>query len=154
MIVYLIPSDDPRIQYLSFSLWVLLYSCPIPMSYLLNEKRVKEVIIKEGWIEGVKSVFHTSKKIRQQDILSLQNRDIDFKIVRNNDVVNHKTCVNDLQMDLIEDHKTSKINQIKISTNRQDQVSVLSYPLAKNYCLTNILTHLFVIAITKRYLYI
>ena len=96
MIVYLIPSDDPRIQYFSFSLWVFLYSCPIPMSYLLNEKRVKEVIIKDGWIEGIKSGFHTSQKIRQQEILSLQKRDINSEILRKNGEIDKTECVNEL----------------------------------------------------------
>ena len=65
MVVYLIPSNDPIFQYVAFSLWVLNYSCLIPMSYLLNEKRVKDIVIKEGWVKGIKAVFHSSKKIRQ-----------------------------------------------------------------------------------------
>ena len=71
MVVYLIPSNDPIFQYVAFSLWVLNYSCLIPLSYLLNEKRVKDIIIEKGWIEGIKAVFHSSKKIRQ---LQLQSR--------------------------------------------------------------------------------
>ena len=86
------------------------------MSYLFNEKRVKDVIIEEGWIEGVKSVFLTSKKIRQLEILSLQKGEMDSKIARSNDMVNHTTCVNDLQMDIIDDHKTSTINKVSWNT--------------------------------------
>ena len=72
MVVYLIPSNDPIFQYVAFSLWVLNYACLIPMSYLLNEKRVKDIVIEKGWIEGIKAVFHSSKKIRQLQILSHQ----------------------------------------------------------------------------------
>ena len=72
MVVYLIPSNDPIFQYVAFSLWVLNYSCLIPMSYLLNEKRVKDIVIEKGWIEGIKAVFHSSKKIRQLQMLSRQ----------------------------------------------------------------------------------
>ena len=70
--VYLIPSNNPIFQYVAFSLWVLNYSCLIPMSYLLNEKRVKDIVIEKGWIEGIKAVFHSSKKIRQLQMLSRQ----------------------------------------------------------------------------------
>ena len=35
------------------------------MSYLLNEKRVKDIIIQQGWIAGVKSIFDTPEKIRK-----------------------------------------------------------------------------------------
>ena len=76
MVVYLIPSNDPIFQYVAFSLWVLNYSCFIPMSYLLNEKRVKDIIIEKGWIEGIKAVFHSSKKIRQLQILSHQETEL------------------------------------------------------------------------------
>ena len=72
MVVYLIPSINPIFQYVAFSLWVLNYACLIPMSYLLNEKRVKDIVIEKGWIEGIKAVFHSSKKIRQLQILSHQ----------------------------------------------------------------------------------
>ena len=72
MVVYLIPSNDPIFQYVAFSLWVLNYACFIPMSYLLNEKRVKDIVIEKGWIEGIKAMFHSSKKIRQLQILSHQ----------------------------------------------------------------------------------
>ena len=72
MVVYLIPSNDPIFQYVAFSLWVLNYSCLIPMSYLLNEKRVKDIVIEKGWIKGIKAVFHSSKKIRRLQMQSRQ----------------------------------------------------------------------------------
>ena len=42
-----------------------MYSVPIPMSYLLNEKRVKDIIIQDGWITGIKSIFYSTEKIRK-----------------------------------------------------------------------------------------
>jgi polynucleotide 5'-kinase involved in rRNA processing len=42
-----------------------MYSVPIPMSYLLNEKRVKDIIIQDGWIKGIKSIFYSTEKIRK-----------------------------------------------------------------------------------------
>jgi hypothetical protein len=35
------------------------------MSYLLNEKRVKDVIIQVGWISAMKSIFYSTEKIRK-----------------------------------------------------------------------------------------
>ena len=35
------------------------------MSYLLNEKRVKDVIIQAGWIAGIKSIFYSTEKIKK-----------------------------------------------------------------------------------------
>ena len=141
MIVYLIPSDDPRIQYFSFSLWVFLYSCPIPMSYLLNEKRVKEVIIKDGWIEGIKSGFHTSQQIRQQEILLLQKRDTNSESLRKNGEIDKTACVNELPMELVKDHKISTIDQIKICTPRLEKVNAYEkFVVSENYYnITNIL---------------
>ena len=76
MVVYLIPSNDPIFQYVAFTLWILNYACLIPMSYLLNEKRVKDIVIEKGWIEGIKAVFHSSKKIRKLQILSHQETEL------------------------------------------------------------------------------
>ena len=44
---------------------IMVYSIPIPMSYLLNEKRVKAAIIQSGWIAGIKSIFYSTEKIRK-----------------------------------------------------------------------------------------
>ena len=92
------------------------------MSYLLNEKRVKEVIIKDGWIEGIKSGFHTSQHIRQQEILLLQKRDTNSESLRKNGEIDETAGVNELQMELIADHKISTIDQIKIGTTRLEKV--------------------------------
>ena len=65
IMVYLIPSNSLLVQYISFTLLVMMYSVPIPMSYLLNEKRVKDVIIQVGWIAATKSIFDSTEKIRK-----------------------------------------------------------------------------------------
>ena len=41
-----------------------MYSVPIPLSYLINESRVKDTIISSGWVEGFKSIFHSEERIR------------------------------------------------------------------------------------------
>ena len=42
-----------------------MYGVPIPMAYLLNETRVRNVIIHSGWVEGFKALFHSDEKIKQ-----------------------------------------------------------------------------------------
>jgi hypothetical protein len=65
IMVYLIPSKNLLVQYISFTLMIMVYSIPIPMSYLLNEKRVKDAIIQSGWTAGIKSIFYSTEKIRK-----------------------------------------------------------------------------------------
>ena len=65
IMVYLIPSNNLLFQHISFSFLVMMYSVPIPMSYLLNEKRVKDVIIQKGWIAAIKAIFYSTEKIRK-----------------------------------------------------------------------------------------
>ena len=42
-----------------------VYGVPIPLAYLLNETRVRNIIIQNGWLEGVKSIFHSSERLKQ-----------------------------------------------------------------------------------------
>ena len=56
------------VQYLFFTLFVAMYSIAIPMTYLVNERRVKDTIMDDGWIEGIRSVFHSTETIRQLEI--------------------------------------------------------------------------------------
>ena len=51
-------------QRILFSFGAFLYSMPIPISYLLNESRVREVIVNHGWKEGFKAIFYSDDKIR------------------------------------------------------------------------------------------
>ena len=51
-------------QRILFSLGTFLYGIPIPIAYLLNESRVREVIVNKGWVEGFKAIFYSANKIR------------------------------------------------------------------------------------------
>ena len=51
-------------QRILFCFGTFLYAVPIPISYLLNETRVRDVIVKHGWKEGFKAIFYSADKIR------------------------------------------------------------------------------------------
>ena len=42
-----------------------LYGVPIALSYLLSETRVRIIIIENGWLQGITSIFQSSEKIKQ-----------------------------------------------------------------------------------------
>ena len=44
------------------------YSIPVPLAHLLSEVRVRDTIIENGWYLGLKSIFQTSKAIRNENI--------------------------------------------------------------------------------------
>ena len=44
------------------------YSIPVPLAHLLCEVRVRDTIIENGWYLGLKSIFQTSKAIRNENI--------------------------------------------------------------------------------------
>ena len=44
------------------------YSIPVPLAHLLSEVRVRDTIIQNGWYLGLKSIFQTSKAIRNENI--------------------------------------------------------------------------------------
>ena len=58
-------------QRILFSLGTFVYGVPIPLAHLLNESRVRDIIVNNGWVEGLKSVFYSDDKIRD---LEKQNR--------------------------------------------------------------------------------
>ena len=45
-----------------------VFGIPIPLSYLLSEARVRTIIMENGWLQGIKSIFQSSEKIRQVKI--------------------------------------------------------------------------------------
>ena len=53
----------------------MVYAIPVPMSYLVSEKRVKDTILKDGWIVGIKSVFFSSDLIRKIEVESRANEE-------------------------------------------------------------------------------
>ena len=53
------------LQHVLLSVGTFIYGVPIPFAYLLNESRVRNTIIDEGWAEGFKSIFYSNEKIKQ-----------------------------------------------------------------------------------------
>ena len=52
-------------QHIMLTIGSFVYGVPIPLAYLLNETRVRNIIIQNGWLQGVKSIFHSSERIKQ-----------------------------------------------------------------------------------------
>ena len=52
-------------QHILLTIGSFIYGVPIPLAYLLNETRVRNIIIKKGWIEGFISIFHSPEKIKE-----------------------------------------------------------------------------------------
>ena len=55
-------------QRILFSVGTFVYGVPIPIAYLLNESRVREIIVNDGWLEGFKAIFYSADKIRNIEI--------------------------------------------------------------------------------------
>ena len=52
-------------QRILFCFGTLAYGILTPIAHLLNESRVRNIIVKDGWLKGFISIFHSEKKIRQ-----------------------------------------------------------------------------------------
>ena len=52
-------------QRILFCFGTLAYGILTPIAYLLNESRVRSIIVKDGWYKGFISIFHSDKQIRQ-----------------------------------------------------------------------------------------
>ena len=59
--------DSIFYQRVLFCAGTFLYGIPIPVAYLLNESRVRNVIVNDGWAKGVKSIFYSNTKIRDME---------------------------------------------------------------------------------------
>jgi len=57
--------DRLVLQHISLTIGSLIFGVAIPLTYLLNETRVRDVILNQGWAQGFKSIFYSSKKIKQ-----------------------------------------------------------------------------------------
>ena len=86
IIFYFVAKDDLLLMSIFLTITLSIWSVPIPLSYLINESRVKDIIIQDGWIEGLRSVFYSCEKIRTLERQKLQNcrRDAN-KLERQND---------------------------------------------------------------------
>ena len=63
--LYFVSNESVWLQYVLGSCCILIYAVPIPISYLINESRVKDTIISSGWLKGFQSIFYSAEKIRQ-----------------------------------------------------------------------------------------
>ena len=63
-IAYFVSNKSIIQEYILGTCCILIYAVPIPISYLINESRVKDTIISKGWLEGFKSIFYSEEKIR------------------------------------------------------------------------------------------
>ena len=64
-IVIFVGDESLLQQHVLLTIGSFIYGVPIPLAYLLNETRVRNIIIKKGWIEGFISIFHSPEKIKQ-----------------------------------------------------------------------------------------
>ena len=64
--------DSIFYQRVLFCAGTFLYGIPIPVAYLLNESRVRDIIVNDGWLEGLKSIFLSDKHIRDNDRLKIK----------------------------------------------------------------------------------
>ena len=64
--------DSIFYQRVLFCAGTFLYGIPIPVAYLLNESRVRNIIVNDGWFEGLKSIFLSDKQIRDNDRLKIE----------------------------------------------------------------------------------
>lgn len=65
LFIFLI-GDQYLLQHVFLTVAIFIYGVPIPIAYLLNETRVRDVIVNKGWIEGFKAIFYSSKRIKQK----------------------------------------------------------------------------------------
>ena len=72
-------------QRILFCIGTFIYGIPIPIAYLYNESRVRNIIVKKGWIEGLKAIFYSNQKIR-----NLEREQFALKVLKptENDGVN------------------------------------------------------------------
>ena len=60
-------------QHILLTIGSFIYGVPIPLAYLLNETRVRNIIIKKGWLEGFISIFHSPEKIKELERERIMN---------------------------------------------------------------------------------
>ena len=63
--------DSIFYQRVIFCAGTFLYGIPIPIAYLLNESRVRNIIVNDGWLKGIKSIFLSDSQIRHNDRLQV-----------------------------------------------------------------------------------
>ena len=63
-------------QQILFCVGTFIYGILIPIAYLLNESRVRNIIVNHGWVEGFKSIFYSNGKIRELDRQEIRKRSV------------------------------------------------------------------------------
>ena len=63
--------DSIFYQRVIFCAGTFLYGIPIPIAYLLNESRVRNIIVNDGWLKGIKSIFLSDSQIRHNERLQV-----------------------------------------------------------------------------------
>ena len=54
-------------QRILFCIGIFVYGILIPLAYLANECRVRDIIVTDGWIEGFKSIFYSKNQNRNRE---------------------------------------------------------------------------------------
>ena len=71
--------DQFLLQRTLLSVGAFVYGIPIPIAYLLNESRIRNIVLTKGWIKAFLSIFHSSRKVkrikRKTMFISLHPRD-------------------------------------------------------------------------------
>ena len=107
-------------QRILFCVCTFIYGIPIPMAYLLNESRVREVIVNDGWIEGFKSIFYTASKIRELERQNYLNYKSSSKNSRKIDSFNRVLSKCSTEATVREDG-TSKVTTVLVQNNSESQ---------------------------------
>ena len=57
--------DQFLLQRTLLSFGAFVYGIPIPIAYLLNESRIRNIVLTMGWRKAFVSIFHSSRKIKR-----------------------------------------------------------------------------------------
>ena len=87
---------------------------PIPVAFLVNEARVRDIIVNEGWIEGLKAIFYSATKIRNLEREKISNNLKDKK----GDSIGHNEVQNRIML--------ASSSNLQESTNENDAMSAES----------------------------
>ena len=67
LLVYFLGSQNETMSYVGQFICMMFFSIFIPLGYLINEHRVKMIILAQGWTEGFKAIFYSPERIRRLD---------------------------------------------------------------------------------------
>ena len=73
MVLVVFVGNSILYQRVLFCAGTFLYGVPIPVAYLLNESRVRNIIVNDGWMKGIKSIFDSNNHIRDHQRMQVTN---------------------------------------------------------------------------------